>query len=68
MVRGIVSKKLIPLAEAMYSGGIRFLELAHRCGADFVKLFLITNMGVDYVKEVMTPLSHIKLLAVGGVY
>lgn len=151
IVRGVESEKLIPLAEAMYSGGIRFLELtysadgrisdeknaenikmlsehfkdkmhigagtvlnerqveltkeaggkfiispdanpgiikrtkelgmvsmpgaltpseiqlAHRSGADFVKLFPITNMGVDYVKAVMAPLSHIRLLAVGGV-
>lgn len=151
IVRGIVSEKLIPLAEAMYSGGIRFLELtyssdgrvsdeqnaenikmlaeyfkdkmhigagtvlnerqveltkvaggefiispdtnpdvikktkelgmvsmpgalspseiqiAHRSGADFVKLFPITNLGTDYVKAIKAPLSHIRLLAVGGV-
>ena len=151
IVRGIVSEKLIPLAEAMYSGGIRFLELtysadgrvsdeknaenikmlsehfenkiyigagtvlnerqveltkeaggkfiispdtnpcviqrtkelgmvsipgaltpseiqvAHRSGADFVKLFPITNLGADYVKAIKAPLSHIRLLAVGGV-
>lgn len=42
-------------------------QLAHRSGADFVKLFPITNMGVDYVKAVRAPLSHIKFLAVGGV-
>lgn len=151
IVRGVEKKKLIPLAEAMYKGGIRFIEitysadgsisdeetaenikmlserfdgrmyigagtvlsesqaeltksaggrfiispdtnpdvikrtkelgmvsmpgaltpseiqLAHRSGADFVKLFPITNLGVDYVKAVRAPLSHIKLLAVGGI-
>lgn len=151
IVRGIAREKLIPLAEAMYSGGIRFLELtysadgsipdeetaenikmlsvhfdgrmyigagtvlsekqveltkeaggkfiispdtnsdviqktkelgmvsvpgaltpseiqiAHRSGADFVKLFPVTNMGADYVKAIKAPLSHIRLLAVGGV-
>ena len=151
ILRGIASEKLIPLVEAMYSGGIRFLELtysadgrvsdeknaenikmlsehfenkiyigagtvlnerqveltkeaggkfiispdtnpcviqrtkelgmvsipgaltpseiqvAHRSGADFVKLFPITNLGADYVKAIKAPLSHIKLLAVGGV-
>ena len=41
--------------------------MAHRSGADFIKLFPITNSGVDYVKAVRTPLSHIKSLAVGGV-
>lgn len=151
IVRGVESEKLIPMAEAMYKGGIRLLEvtysangkisdeetaenikklsehfegrmyigagtvinekqveltkqaggkfiispdaypevikktreeglvsmpgaltpseiqMAHRAGADFVKLFPITNMGVDYVKAVSAPLSHIKFLAVGGV-
>ncbi len=151
IVRGVESEKLIPLAEAMYEGGIRLLEItysangktsdeetaknikrlsehfdgrmyigagtvlteeqveltyksggkfiispdacpevikktrelglvsmpgaltpseiqiAHKSGADFVKMFPITNMGIDYVKAVLAPLSHIKLLAVGGI-
>ena len=151
IVRGVKSEKLIPLAEAMYDGGIRLLEItysadksvsdeetakniemlskhfegrmfigagtvirenqveltykaggkfiispdtyenvikktrelgmvsmpgaltpteiqnAHRFGADYVKLFPITNMGAEYVKAVKAPLSHIKLLAVGGI-
>ena len=148
IVRGVPSEKLIPLVEAMYSGGIRFLEItysadgstsdektaenikmlsehfdgrmyigagtvlsekqveltkeaggqfvispdtnpdiikktkelgmvsipgaltpseitiAHRSGADFVKMFPIVNMGADYVKAIKAPLSHIRLLAV----
>ena len=40
---------------------------AHRAGADFVKLFPIGNLGVGYAKAVMAPISHVKLLAVGGV-
>ena len=151
IVRGISSDKLIPLAQAMYDGGIRLLEVtysadgsisdeetaknietlskqfegrmfigagtvitekqveltkasggkfiispdtyenvikktreldlismpgaltpseiqsAHRYGADYVKMFPITNMGTEYVKAVKAPLSHIKLLAVGGI-
>ena len=151
IVRGIERKSLIPLAEAMYRGGIRMLELtydakgdvsdeeiaaniemlvtyfagkmyigagtvvsarqveltkaaggsfiispdtnreviertrelelvsipgaltpteiqtAHRYGADFVKLFPVTSLGADYVKAIRAPLSHIKLLAVGGI-
>ncbi len=43
------------------------IQLAHKSGADFVKIFPITNMGVGYVKAVLAPLSHIKLLAVGGI-
>lgn len=151
IVRGVQSDKLIPMAEAMYEGGVRLLEVtysankkvsdeetaenikklsehfegrmyigagtvltteqveltqkaggkfiispdayadvikktrelglvsmpgaltpseiqeAHRAGADFVKLFPITNFGTGYVKAVSAPLSHIDFLAVGGV-
>ena len=151
IVRGVAKEKLIPLAEAMYNGGIRMLEvtysangrvsdeetaesirmlaehfgermdigagtvlterqveltaqaggkfiispdtsvevikktrelglvsmpgaltpteiqMAHKAGADFVKLFPITSLGPEYVKAVTAPLSHIRLLAVGGV-
>ena len=151
IVRGVAKDKLIPLAQAMYDGGIRLLELtydakgvvsdeetaenikmlsdyfegkmfigagtvlsekqveltkaaggkfiispdtneavirktrelnmvsmpgaltptevqaAHRAGADFVKLFPVNDLGVGYVKAVKAPLSHIKMLAVGGV-
>ena len=151
ILRGVEREKLIPLAEAMYQGGIRFLEvtysadgvvsdddtaenihilvehfkdrmyigagtvltekqveltygvggqfiispdtcplvitktkqlgmvsipgaltpseiqIAHKAGADFVKLFPVTSLGTGYVKAVKAPLSHVKLLAVGGV-
>ena len=36
-------------------------------GADFVKLFPIGALGLDYLKAITAPLSHIPLLAVGGV-
>jgi len=40
---------------------------AHRCGADFVKLFPVAQLGIPYVKAITAPISHVKLLAVGGV-
>ena len=43
------------------------IEAAHEFGADFVKLFPVTNLGAEYVKAVKAPLSHIDLLAVGGI-
>lgn len=43
------------------------IQQAHLIGADFVKLFPVTTLGTDYVKLVSTPLSHINLLAVGGI-
>lgn len=151
IVRGIKSEAMIPLAEAMYAGGIRVLEItynsskpsddeqvaatiqaltehfgdrmligagtvlntkqveltktaggkfiispnvskkviektceldmvsipgaltpteavdAHEAGADFIKLFPITNLGSGYVKALKAPLSHIRFLGVGGI-
>ena len=152
IVRGVEKDKLIPLAEAMYNGGIRLLEItysadgkisdeetaenirllaehfdgrmyigagtvlsekqvqltkdagglfiispdtnndvikksrslnlvsmpgaltpsevqaAHCSGADFVKLFPVCSLGAEYVKAIKAPLSHIDMLAVGGVH
>ena len=151
IVRGVEKEKLIPMAEALYAGGIRLLEItyrpdgavsdeetaenirmlaqhfagrmfigagtvlterqaertkeaggsfiispdacpevirrtralglvsipgaltpteamrAQRSGADFVKLFPVTDLGVGYVKAIRAPLSHIRFLAVGGI-
>jgi 2-dehydro-3-deoxyphosphogluconate aldolase/(4S)-4-hydroxy-2-oxoglutarate aldolase len=39
----------------------------HNAGADFVKLFPSGNLGVDYIKAIRAPISHIRLLAVGGI-
>ena len=36
-------------------------------GADFVKLFPLGSLGVGYLKAIRAPLSHIPMLAVGGV-
>ena len=40
---------------------------AHRAGADFVKLFPLGNLGVAYAKAVMAPISHVKMMVVGGI-
>lgn len=41
--------------------------LAHRSGADFVKLFPGGEMKPSYLRALTAPLSHIRFLAVGGV-
>jgi 2-dehydro-3-deoxyphosphogluconate aldolase/(4S)-4-hydroxy-2-oxoglutarate aldolase len=43
------------------------VQAAHIAGADFVKLFPVNDLGTGYVKAIKAPLSHIKMLAVGGV-
>jgi len=41
--------------------------LAHRAGADFIKLFPCGEMKPSYLRALTAPLSHLKFLAVGGV-
>ena len=40
---------------------------AHDMGADIVKLFPAATLGVQYAKDIMAPISHVKLMATGGV-
>ena len=44
------------------------VQSAHIYGADFVKLFPICSLGAEYVKAIKAPLSHIEVLAVGGIH
>lgn len=55
---------LVSIPGALTPGEI---TAAHRAGADFVKLFPAGAMGLPYFKAVKAPLSHIRLLAVGGI-
>ena len=41
--------------------------LAHRSGADFIKLFPNGEMKPSYLHAITVPLSHLRFLAVGGV-
>lgn len=43
------------------------IEMAYEAGADAVKVFPAGNLGASYIKAVKAPLSHIPLMAVGGV-
>lgn len=40
---------------------------AHAYGATVVKVFPCGSLGVSYIKELQGPLSHIPMMAVGGV-
>lgn len=64
VIRRTVERGLVSMPGALTPTEI---QAAHRFGADFVKLFPVTSLGPDYVKAVKAPLSHIKLLAVGGI-
>lgn len=64
-----VIKKTRELSLVSIPGALTPTEIttAHAAGADFVKLFPITNLGVSYFKAVSAPLSAVKYLAVGGI-
>ncbi len=64
-----VIKKTVDLGLISMPGALTPTECenADLYGADFVKLFPMSNMGVEYFKAISAPLSHIKFLAVGGV-
>lgn len=64
VIRATVAEGLVSIPGALTPTEALF---AHRCGADFVKLFPVGDFGPGYVKAVSAPLNHIRLLAVGGV-
>ena len=39
---------------------------AHDAGADYVKLFPASYLGLKYLKDITAPINHVKLLATGG--
>lgn len=41
--------------------------MAHDAGADLVKLFPAGTLGMKYIKDILAPITHVKLLATGGV-
>lgn len=43
------------------------IKRAHILGADFVKVFPIDSVNENYLKSILAPLSHIKMIAVGSV-
>lgn len=43
------------------------MQNAYSWGADYVKLFPAGTFGIDYLKDIMAPLRHIKFLAVGRI-
>ena len=73
MVTPSVNPKLIAKASAAglatMPGAFTPTEIvtAHEAGADVVKVFPVRSLGPQYVKDVLAPLKHISLMAVGGV-
>ena len=68
-VNEAVIKKTKELGLVSIPGALTPTEIvtAYTYGADFVKLFPAGDLGLSYIKSVKAPLSHIPMLAVGGV-
>ena len=57
------------LGLGLFPGALTPTEIltAYEAGADAVKVFPVSTLGPGYIKAVKAPLSHIPLMAVGGV-
>lgn len=57
------------LGMASIPGAMTPSEIAYadKLGADIIKIFPAGYLGLKYVKDVRAPLSHVKLLAAGGI-
>lgn len=58
------SRGLVSIPGAMTPSEIL---LAHDAGADFVKLFPAAALGIPYAKSILSPISHVRLIATGGI-
>ncbi|NBI67167.1 bifunctional 4-hydroxy-2-oxoglutarate aldolase/2-dehydro-3-deoxy-phosphogluconate aldolase [Pseudoflavonifractor sp. 60] len=68
-VRECVIRRTKELGMVSMPGAMTPSEImdAHCAGADFVKLFPATTLGFTYIKDILAPISHVKLVATGGV-
>lgn len=64
-----VVKKTLDLGAISMPGALTPSEItdAYNYGADYIKLFPVSQLGLSYIKALKAPLSHIPMLAVGGV-
>ena len=42
-------------------------QAAHEAGSDFVKIFPAATLGPSYIKSLLAPLPHLKIVPTGGV-
>ena len=64
-----VIRRTVELGLVSMPGALTPTEIltAHYAGSDFVKLFPVGALGTAYIKGVCAPISHVKLMGVGGV-
>lgn len=64
IIKRTVTEGLVSIPGALTPSEI---ATAHRCGADFIKVFPIDLFGSRYIKMLLAPMSNVKLLAVNGI-
>ena len=64
-----IVKKTLELSAISIPGALTPTEIvaAYEAGAQIVKLFPAGDLGVGYIKSIISPLSHIPMMAVGGI-
>ncbi len=64
-----VIKETLSLGMVSIPGAMTPTEVidAYEYGADYVKVFPAGNLGPSYMKSLCAPISHVPMLAVGGV-
>ncbi len=67
--RGVIERTKA-LCMASLPGALTPTEVAaaHSYGADMVKLFPASTMGSAYLRAIRAPLSHVPIVAVGGIH
>jgi 2-dehydro-3-deoxyphosphogluconate aldolase/(4S)-4-hydroxy-2-oxoglutarate aldolase len=64
VIRCCVEAK-IPIACGAYTP--TEIAKAWDCGADLVKVFPVRGLGPNYIKDVLAPMPHLKLMPTGGI-
>jgi 2-dehydro-3-deoxyphosphogluconate aldolase/(4S)-4-hydroxy-2-oxoglutarate aldolase len=73
VVSPVLRPNLVPIAQAagcpLMMGAYTPTEAqqAHEAGADFVKIFPADGLGPAYIKALLAPLPHLRLVPTGGV-
>jgi len=42
-------------------------QTAYEAGSDFIKIFPADSLGPNYIKALLAPLTHLKIIPTGGV-
>jgi len=69
VINDAVIRKCVENKITIFPGAYTPSEIYHAwsLGAEMIKVFPATKLGIDYIKDVLAPLNQIKLMPTGGV-